>query len=126
MIHPLTPELEELRKFHIDRRSATQIAATCEKSPVPMVWLDSSILIDFAKIAADEPIDKLRAKNLSRLPGIIRAGVRAQRLICPEWDQSLEFEGKRLERQIRRIVSDLACDAHCVTYTALHDGGCGC
>jgi hypothetical protein len=113
-------DLEELRKFHTERREK-KVAVTCEKSPTPMVWLDSSLLIDFAKIANKENIEKARASKLSRLREVVRAAVRAEKLICPEWDQSLEFEGKRLERQIRRIVSDLACGACCVPHVGVQD-----
>ena len=111
---------EELRKFHTERRNA-QITVTVEKSPLPMLWLDSSVLIDFAKIDNKEKVENVRAARLSKLRELVRKLVRAEKLICPEWDQSLEFEGKRLEDRIRRIVSDLSCGAHCVPYAGVKD-----
>lgn len=113
-------EIDELRKFHTERRQRS-VAVTCDKSPAPMLWLDSSILIDLAKIDNNENIEKGRALKLSRLRNAARKAVRAEKLICPEWDQSLEFEGKRLERQIRRIITDLSCGAHCVPYAGIED-----
>jgi hypothetical protein len=113
-------DIDELRKFHTERRER-RITVTCDKSSVPMLWLDSSVLIDFAKIENKENIEKARASRLSRLREVVRKAVGAEKLICPEWDQSLEFEGKRLETQIRRIVSDLSCGAHCVPYAGVKD-----
>jgi hypothetical protein len=89
-------EIGELRYFHTERRERC-VTVTCEKSPVPMLWLDSSVLIDLAKIDNKESIDRLRAKKLSTLKELARCLVRAEKLVCPEWDQSLEFEGKRLD-----------------------------
>ncbi len=113
-------EIEELKAFHTERRQS-RVKATCEKSPVPMLWLDSSVLIDFAKIDNKENIEKARASKLLPLRHVARKAVRAGKLICPEWDQSLEFEGKRLEPQIRRIVSDLSCGARCIPHAGVKD-----
>jgi hypothetical protein len=113
-------DIEKLRSFHTQRREK-KISVTWEKSPVPMLWLDTSVLIDLAKIANKERIEDTRSAKLSRLKEIVRAAVRAGKLICPEWDQSLEFEGRRLEPQIRRIVVDLSCGVHCATYIEVQD-----
>jgi hypothetical protein len=112
--------IDEIRKFHSERRDRT-VSVTCEKSSVPMLWLDSSVLIDFAKIQKGENIERARAAKLSRLRQVARKAVRAEKLVCPEWDQALEFEGKRLEPQIRKIVSDLSCGAHCIPYYGVKD-----
>lgn len=94
---------------------------SCEKGDIPMLWLDSSVLIDFAKLENNENIEPARASKLSRLRSVARNAVRAEKLICPEWDQELEFEGERLESNIRRIVSDLSCGARCVPYEGVKD-----
>jgi hypothetical protein len=112
--------IEELKKFHFERQQV-KVAVSCDKSSVPMLWLDSSILIDFAKIENGENIEQTRASRLSRLRTVAWKAVRAETLICPEWDQALEFEGKRLEPQIRRIASDLSCGAGCVPYEGVKD-----
>jgi hypothetical protein len=120
MVVPKILSLEELSIFHAQRRQAT-VTITFEKSPVPMLWLDSAVLIDFAKIENNENIERSRATKLSRLRKATRKAVRAGKLVCPEWDQALEFEGKRLERQIRDIVSDLSCGYHCVPHAGIAD-----
>src|SRR6266700_1594768 len=91
--------IEELRKFHTQRLER-QVAVTCDKSAARMLWLDSSVFIDFAKIENKENVEQAKASMLSRLRTVVRKAVRAEKLICPEWDQVLEFEGKRLESQI--------------------------
>ena len=112
--------IEDLRNFHTERR-ARNVTVTFKKSTVPMLWLDSSVLIDLAKIENNESVEKVRAAKVTRLKVIARKAVRAEQLVCPEWDQSLEFEGKRLEQQIRRVSSDLSCGAHCVPYAGVKD-----
>jgi len=113
-------DIEELRKFHTERLQR-KIAVTCEKSSVRMLWLDTPVFIDFAKIEHKENIERARASKLLRLRTVARKAVRTENLICPEWDQALEVEGKRLEPQIRRIVSDLSCGACCVPYEGVKD-----
>jgi hypothetical protein len=112
--------LEESRKFHTFRREKC-VNVTIEKYMIPMVWLDTSVLVDFAKIEKGENIDPARAKRLTKLRQTIRGVVRAEKLICPEWDQDNEYEAKRLEIDIRRIVSDLSCGAHCVPFAGVRD-----
>ncbi len=112
--------IENLRKFHTERRDRN-VTVTLEKSHIPMLWLDTSVVIDLAKIQNKESVEKTRAARLSMLRETVRRAVRAERLICPEWDQSLEFEGKRLESQIREVVSDLSCGARCVPYAGIKD-----
>ena len=43
------PAIERLRRYHTERREQ-RVSVTFEKSPVPMLWLDTSVLIDLAKI----------------------------------------------------------------------------
>ena len=109
-----------LRQFHTSRREKVVIA-TIEKSRMPMVWLDTSVLVDFAKIEKGENVEPTRAKRLTRLRSAVRRAVRAEKLVCPEWDQANEYEAKRLESDIRRIVSDLSCGAHCTPYAGVKD-----
>jgi hypothetical protein len=106
---------EDLKKFHTERRER-KVTVTCAKNMVPVLGLDSSVFIDFAKIENKENTERDRASKLSRLKIVARKAVRAEKPVCLEWDQALEFEGKRLEQQIRRIVSDLSCGACCVSY----------
>jgi len=116
----MLPEIERLRKFHTERRER-KVKLTFEKSVHPMVWLDSSVWIDLAKIDKGEGVEPIRAAKLKRLRAAVRRAVRAEKLICPEWDQEIEFEGKRLEDEIRRIVVDLSCGARCKPHEAVKD-----
>ncbi|MGA2456104.1 MAG: hypothetical protein ABSF85_00820 [Terriglobales bacterium] len=112
--------LQELRQFHTSRCEKS-VVVTIEKSTTPMLWLDTSVLVDFAKLEKGENIEPVRAKRLTRLRSVVRQAVRDERLVCPEWDQDNEYEAKRLEADIRRIVSDLSCGAHCIPYAGVKD-----
>jgi hypothetical protein len=112
--------LQELRQFHTLRREKS-VAVTIEKSKIPMLWLDTSVLVDFAKIEKGESIEPVRAKLLTKLRSVVRRAVREEKLVCPEWDQDNEYEAKRLEADIRRIVSDLSCGAHCIPFAGVKD-----
>jgi hypothetical protein len=113
-------ELQELQQFHTSRREKS-VVVTIEKSTTPMLWLDTSVLVDFAKVEKGEKIDPVRAKLLTRLRAVVRHAVREEKLVCPEWDQDNEYEAKRLEADIRRVVSDLSCGAHCIPYAGVKD-----
>lgn len=112
--------LQELQQFHTARREKS-VAVTIDKSTTPMLWLDTSVLVDFAKIEKGEKIEPGRAKLLTRLRSVVRRAVREEKLVCPEWDQENEYEAKRLETEIRRIVSDLSCGARCIPYAGVKD-----
>lgn len=112
--------LQELRQFHTLRREKS-VVVTVEKSTTPMLWLDTSVLVDFAKIDKGENIEPVRAKLLKRLRSVACHAVREEKLVCPEWDQENEYEAKRLEADIRRIVSDLSCGARCIPYAGVKD-----
>lgn len=86
-----------------------------------MLWLDTSVLVDFAKIEKGENLEPVRAKWLSRLRSVVRQAVRDEKLVCPAWDQENEFEAKRLEAEIRRVISDLSCGAHCRPFAGVKD-----
>lgn len=116
----LTMDIAESQKYHTSRREKV-VGVTIEKSKTPMVWLDTSILVDFAKIENGERIEPVRAKRLSRLRTVIRKAVRDERLVCPAWDQEDEFEAKRLEAEIRGIISDLSCGARCIPFAGVKD-----
>ena len=101
----MTPQ--ELAAFHADRRART-VTVTCEKSSVPMLWLDSSILIQCGKL---NELEKPLAAKLSRLLDVVRSAVREGRLVCPEGEQGSEFEGRRLADKIRSVASSVSFGA---------------
>jgi hypothetical protein len=113
-------DIAESQKYHTSRRERV-VSVTIEKSKTPMVWLDTSVLLDFAKIELGEKIEPLRARRLTRLRTVLRKAVRDERLVCPAWDQDNEFEAKRLEADTRRIISDLSCGAHCIPFAGVKD-----
>jgi hypothetical protein len=116
----LTPEIEELRRFHAARREK-QVAVTFEKSPVPMLWLDTSIFIDLAKIERGEALEQPRVKLLTTLKNLVLHLVYEGKLVCPEWHQSVEVEGGRLEEEIKSILSSFASGVRCVPHTGIKD-----
>jgi hypothetical protein len=89
--------LQELRQFHTSRREKS-VVATIEKSTTPMLWLDTSVLVDFAKIEKGENIEPVRAKRLTSLRSVVRQAVRDEKLVCPEWDQDNEYKPSDLKR----------------------------
>jgi hypothetical protein len=113
-------DLAESQKYHTSRRKK-MVTVTIEKSKTPMLWLDTSVLVDFAKIEKGENVEPVRAKRLTRLRAVVRKAVREERLVCPAWDQENEFEAKRLEAEIRRVISDLSCGAHCIPFAGVKD-----
>jgi len=118
--HNITMDLAESQKYHTSRREKT-VTVTIEKSKTPMVWLDTSVLIDFAKIEKSEKVEPIRAERLTRLRTLVRKAVREENVVCPAWDQENEFEAKRLEAEIRTVVSDLSCGAHCIPFAGVKD-----
>ena len=110
----------ELRQFHTARQNSS-VAVTIEKSTAPMLWLDTSVFIDLARAKDGERTEPTRQKKLERLYAIARRAIRNERIVCPEWDQSDETEGKPLADRIQRLISDLSCGAHCATYGLLKD-----
>jgi len=112
--------IKESQEFHSERRGRT-VTATIEKSKTPMIWLDTSVLIDFAKIRVGENIEPVRAQRLKRLWSAVRKAIRSEKLVCPEWDQAHEFESDRFGKLLPGIVSDLSCGAHCQAYAGVKD-----
>lgn len=118
------PEIEQSRRYHTERREQN-VAVTFDKSPVPMLWLDTSVLIDLAKVEKGEAIESGRATRLTKLRLTAqRLGIE-RKLICPECDQDNEFEGKRLEDEVNAVVLLLALGAHCQPYQGVKDSQIG-
>jgi len=46
-------DLAESQKYHTSRRDKT-VTVTIEESKTPMFWLDTPVLVDFAKIEKGE------------------------------------------------------------------------
>jgi hypothetical protein len=114
-------EFTSLRQFHSDRREQ-QITITCEKCPVPMLWLDTSVFVDLAKIETGEiGADNPRHQPLTTLRGLVETKVQERKLVCPESDQVSEVEGRRLEDQIKGIMTSLSSGVRCIPSAGVKD-----
>jgi hypothetical protein len=63
--------LEESKQFYSSRRDKV-VTVIIEKSRIRMLWLDTSVLIDFAKIQLRENTEPVRARHLTRLRSVVR------------------------------------------------------
>ncbi len=79
-----------------------------EKPRLPTVWLDTSVVIKFAKITKGEAISAEDQERYGKLRAILLSKVRGGRLLCPEGDQPEEFEGKRLSAEVYRTFDELS------------------
>ncbi len=80
-----------------------------EKSPIPLIWLDSSIIIHMAKSKAGEKIDEELKERVDYLYDTIRKFTRERKLLCPCAEQEEEFElGGRLEKECRDVQTALS------------------
>lgn len=80
-----------------------------EKSPIPLVWVDTSIIIFLAKLKVGEKLDDQLKEKIQFLYDSIIEGRRKKKLLCPRADQAEEFEtGERLENECKKIQADLS------------------
>jgi hypothetical protein len=114
-------EIEAIRQYHHERLHR-QIAVTCDKCPVPMLWLDTSIFIDLAKIEAGEIAPgEPRHTLLTTLKEIVLRKVEEGKLICPQSEQGGEVERERLEQQVLNIMAMFSSDVHCISPVGVKD-----
>lgn len=86
-----------------------KVNVNIEKSPIPLVWIDTSIVIKMAKWKVGEKIDQLERQRVQYLYDIIRKVTKDKKLLCPEADQKEEYElGERLEEECGKIQTDLS------------------
>jgi hypothetical protein len=96
--------MDELGKYHQERLSQ-QITVTCDKCPVPMLWLDTAIYIDLAKNEVGERTHSDPRHNLlTTLREIVLRKVEEGSLSTPKVNgprRSRESEGERLGERMR-------------------------
>jgi hypothetical protein len=93
--------MDELGKYHQEKLNQ-QITVTCDKCPVPMLWLDTAIYIDLAKIEVGERTHSDPRHNLlTTLREIVLRKVEEGSLSAPEGEQATEIEGERLGERVR-------------------------
>lgn len=85
------------------------IKVNIEKSPTPLLWIDTSILIKMAKSSLGEKISEQEKQQVQYLYDAIIKKTKDKKLICPEADQQEEIElGERLEKECREIQAKLS------------------
>jgi len=85
------------------------IGLNIDKSPIPLIWIDTSIVIKMAKLKVEEKIDKLEKERAQYLYDAIKRKTNNKQLLCPEADQKEEYDvGERLEEECRRIQTELS------------------
>ncbi len=82
---------------------------TIEKSAIPILWLDTAVLIKMAKQRTGEQIGEPDASRVATLYETIYRLTRQQRLLCPAGDQREEYElGDRLVEAIQDLQDQLS------------------
>ena len=80
-----------------------------EKFPIPLIWIDTSILIKIAKVKSGEKLGEQEKQRVEYLYEVIIDKTKEKKLICPKADQQYEIEiGERLEEECRDIQSKLS------------------
>jgi hypothetical protein len=80
-----------------------------EKSPIPMIWLDASVLLNITKTQLGEITNALDIERCQYLNGSIEEKIKERKLICPSADQFEEIEiGGRLEMEFQRVQRSLS------------------
>jgi hypothetical protein len=82
------------REAHIDA-SAEEIKFQIDKCPVPIIWLDTSVLLNLAKLRLGMLKDKTQENRLTRLRQHIYDLTREGKLLCPKAGQADEVWAKR-------------------------------
>ncbi len=74
-----------------------------EKSPIPIIWLDTSAIIRLTKYRVNEYLPELEYQRYSEIYKLVYEKVRKRKLLCPKADQLEEIEfGKRLVEECEK------------------------
>lgn len=85
------------------------IEVKIDKCKIPIIWLDSSVIINMAKWRKGEQIHQIGRDRAAELYQTIYDLVRATKLICPDVYQREEFElGNRLIQECWEVQSELS------------------
>lgn len=80
-----------------------------EKSKIPLIWIDTSIIIDLAKIRAGKKLDVSLKERVQYIYDAIRKARHNKKVICPRGEQEREYEiGKNYKEECRCVQNDLA------------------
>lgn len=90
------------------------------KCPIPIIWLDTSLIIKIAKARDGEALTG--GDKYLKLYETIFKQVRQKKLLCPKGDQDIEFEvGQRLVDECHRIQANLSYAIHSSTWSMIRD-----
>jgi len=82
------------------------ISYKIEKSPIPIFWIDTSIIIAIARILSGKSNEPSQGKNAALLYDFIHKRVRVGDLLCPRGDQRDEvFKGRSIFRSVDTSLS---------------------
>lgn len=80
-----------------------------EKSPIPLIWLDTSVLLKITKVQIGEITDDIEKDRVRYLYKAITDRTQNKKLICSSADQLEEIEiGGRLEEEFQRVQNMLS------------------
>ena len=82
--------------------------AVSEKSPIPTLWLDTSVCIKLVKIRRGEKLNDIEVERGLRLRALVIELVKEGKLICPMSDQEEEYEAERLDSEVFAEFSRLS------------------
>jgi hypothetical protein len=84
------------------------IKLNIQKSPIPLIWLDSSIIIHMAKSKTGKIDDELKEK-VDYIYDTIHLLVRKRKLLCPSAEQEEEFDrNSTTDNECRKIQTSLS------------------
>lgn len=79
-----------------------------EKSKIPLIWIDTAIIINLAKIRTGETIDDSLKDRVQYIYDAIRKARHNKKVICPRGEQEWEYEiGKDYKEECRCVQNDL-------------------
>lgn len=80
-----------------------------EKAPIPIIWLDTSVIIRMTKYKHGETLTELERDRYGSLYEVLYKKVREDKIICPKADQQEEIElGFRLEKECHDLQVSLS------------------
>jgi len=91
------------------KRHMAEINLNIEKSSVPLIWLDTSILLEITKTQSGEITNGKEKERAQYLYDAIKIRTQEKKLICPSADQFEEVEiGERLEEEFKSVQRSLS------------------
>jgi hypothetical protein len=85
---------------------------TSEKPALPTLWLDTSVLINFGRMAHGASLQPIAIQRLARLKQLLEELVGNGKLICPAADQEEEYVDGRLDREVHSEFLGLSLGMH--------------